>query len=232
MVTIDGPAGSGKSSVSRAVARELGFVYLDTGAMYRAVALAAFRRGVDVKDGPSLGNLCRELDIRFQPFRDGEHRLFLNHEDVSSAIRTPEMDMHSSAVSAVPEVREAMTILQRRLAERGGVVAEGRDMGTVVFPRARHKFFLTASLEARAQRRYRERLERGESVVATLVKEDLQRRDRQDESRSVAPLRPADDSRILDTTHLTLEQVIETILQAVRDPGNGEVSGNPLETGF
>ncbi len=232
MVTIDGPAGSGKSSASRAVARELGFVYLDTGAMYRAVALAAFRRGVDVKDGTSLGNLCRELDIRFRPFRDGEHHLFLNHEDVSPAIRTPEMDMLSSAVSAVPEVREAMTLLQRRLAEIGGVVAEGRDMGTVVFPEARHKFFLTASLEARAQRRYRERLERGEAITLNRVQEDLERRDMQDESRSLAPLRPAGDARILDTTHLTLEEVIETILEAVRDPEPGEVSGNPLETGF
>jgi len=111
-------------------------------------------------------------------------------------------------------------------------VAEGRDMGTVVFPGARHKFFLTATLEARAQRRYHERLERGEAVVASRVQEDLERRDVQDESRSVAPLRPAGDARILDTTHLTLEQVIDTILQAVRDSGNGKISGNPLETGF
>ena len=217
VVTIDGPAGSGKSSVSREVARELGFVYLDTGAMYRAVALAADRQGLHSSDGPALGALCRDLDIRFQQIPGGEARLFLNDEDVSADIRTPEMDMLSSAVSAVPEVRKAMTSLQRRLAENGRVVAEGRDMGTVVFPMARHKFFLTASGEERAKRRYMERMGRGEAVSLDRVREDLRQRDHQDESRAVAPLRPADDAKTLDTTHLTKAQVVETVLRAVRN---------------
>lgn len=215
VVAIDGPAGSGKSSVSRAVAGRLGYVYLDTGAMYRAVALAAKRSGVDPGDHPGLGALCLGLDLSFVP--DGERvRLFLGEEDVSDAIRTPEMDMLSSAVSAVPEVRQAMTGLQRRMGEAGGVVAEGRDMGTVVFPRTRHKFFLTASPEVRAERRYRERRARGEDVELSRVTEELRQRDRQDESRSVAPLRASEDARVIDTTDMTLEQVVSSITRAVQ----------------
>ncbi len=214
VVTIDGPAGSGKSSVSRSVARRLGFVYLDTGAMYRAVALAADRRGLDVRDGPELGRLCQGLDLVFEP-RGEDARLLLEGEDITSAIRTPAMDMLSSAVSAVPEVREALTSLQRRMAESGGVVAEGRDMGTVVFPDARCKFFVTASQEVRAERRYRERMARGEDVCLEDVMKDLEKRDRQDASRAIAPLRPAGDARIVDTTGMTLDQVITHILQAV-----------------
>jgi cytidylate kinase len=215
VVTIDGPAGSGKSSVSRSVARRLGCVYLDTGAMYRAVAVAAERRGVDLEDGAGLGALCRSLDLSFVPDGD-DARLFMGAEDISGAIRTPEVDMLSSAVSAVPEVREAMTELQRRLGAAGGVVAEGRDMGTVVFPRARYKFFLTASPEVRAERRYRERAGRGEDVSLSRVTEELKRRDRQDESRPIAPLRAAEDARVIDTTGLTLEQVISSVTRIVR----------------
>lgn len=216
VITIDGPAGSGKSTVSRHVARRLGLAYLDTGAMYRAVALAARWRGVDEKNGPELGELCRELDLSFQP--DGEiNRLFLQGEDVTSAIRTPEMDMRSSAVSAVEEVRSAMTRLQRRLAVRAaGVVAEGRDMGTVVFPDAAHKFFLTASRAQRAMRRYTERIERGERISLQRVEEELGRRDRQDESRVLAPLRPAEDALVIDTTALTKDEVVARIFQCIR----------------
>lgn len=219
VITIDGPAGSGKSTVSREVAKALGFVYLDTGAMYRAVALAAQRHGVDETNGPELGALCRELDLSFEPA--GElNRLFLNGEDVTDAIRTPEMDMRSSAVSAVKEVRSAMTELQRRMAVRAvGVVAEGRDMGTVVFPDAAHKFFLTASRAQRAQRRYSERVERGERVSVKQVEEDLGRRDRQDESRVLAPLRPAEDALVIDTTALTKDEVVAAILQRIRREG-------------
>ena len=219
VITIDGPAGSGKSTVSREVAKALGFVYLDTGAMYRAVALAAQRHGVDETNGPKLGALCRELDLSFEPA--GElNRLFLKGEDVTVAIRTPEMDMRSSAVSAVKEVRSAMTELQRRMAVRAvGVVAEGRDMGTVVFPDAAHKFFLTASRAQRAQRRYSERVERGERVSVKQVEEDLGRRDRQDESRVLAPLRPAEDALVIDTTALTKDEVVAAILQRIRREG-------------
>lgn len=218
LVTIDGPAGSGKSSVSRAVARQLGFTYLDTGAMYRAVAFEAGRRGLDIEDGAALEGLCRGLDLRFEP--NGETtRICLAGEEVTDAIRTPEMDMLSSTVSAVPEVRKAMTSLQRRLAAPGGIVAEGRDMGTVVFPDAMHKFFLTASKEVRAARRHAERITRGEEVSFSRVMEEMERRDRQDESRLLAPLRPAADARVIDTTDMNLEQVISAILLAVRTNG-------------
>ncbi len=215
MVTVDGPAGSGKSSVSRSVARRLGYVYLDTGAMYRAVALAAKRVGADLGNGPGLDDLCRGLDLSFVSEGNGT-RLLMGQEDISRAIRTPEMDLLSSAVSALPEVRRSMTELQRRMGAAGGMVAEGRDMGTVVFPEARHKFFLTASPEVRAERRYRERLDRGEEVSLSRVAEELERRDRQDESRAIAPLRAAEDARVIDTTGLTLEQVISSITRAVR----------------
>lgn len=215
LITIDGPAGSGKSSVSRSVAGKLGFTYLDTGAMYRAVAFDAERRGVDFEDGSALEALCLSLDLEFEP--NGETtRLYMGGEDITDAIRTPEMDMLSSAVSAVPEVRKAMTGLQRRLAAAGRIVAEGRDMGTVVFPDAMHKFFLTASKEIRAERRYTERINRGEKIPFSRVMEELGRRDRQDESRAIAPLRAAGDAKVIDTTDMTLEQVVSSILTAVR----------------
>ncbi len=218
LVTIDGPAGSGKSSVSRSVARQLGFTYLDTGAMYRAVAFEAGRRGAGIEEGAALESLCLALDLEFKP--QGENiRLYLAGEDVTEAIRTPEMDMLSSSVSTVPEVRKAMTGLQRRLAAAGRIVAEGRDMGTVVFPEAMHKFFLTASREVRAKRRYIERANRGENVSLSRVEEELERRDRQDESRALAPLRAAADASVIDTTEMTLGQVVSSILLAVRAAG-------------
>lgn len=218
IVTIDGPAGSGKSTVSRRVADALGFSYLDTGAMYRAVALAAKWKEIRIDDGAALGALCRELDLRFVPGGD-MNRVFLGEEDVGLKIRTPEMDMLSSSVSAVPEVRKAMTELQRRMGREGRVVAEGRDMGTVVFPGAPYKFFLTAAKETRAGRRYRERIERGENVVMARVEEDLENRDRQDGSRALAPLKPAEDAVVIDTTHLTEEQVVSRILGEINPEG-------------
>jgi cytidylate kinase len=214
VITIDGPAGSGKSTVSRMVAKRLRWLYLDTGAMYRAVALAAQRRGISPDDGARLGELCAGLDLRFRT--EGEQsRLYLNGEDVSEAIRTPEMDLGSSRISAVREVRESMTGLQRRLAESVPLVAEGRDMGTVVFPDARHKFFLTASERVRAERRYRERIARGEDVSLHGVESELALRDRQDASRIHAPLRPADDAVVIDSTALSPEEVLTEILRRI-----------------
>lgn len=218
VITIDGPAGSGKSTVARFLAKRIGYLYLDTGALYRAVALAANRKGVDVSDGPQLGELCERLDLGFKTDCDPP-RIFLDAEDVSAAIRSPEIDMLSSAVSMVKEVREAMTELQRQIGEEGKVVAEGRDMGTVVFPEARHKFFLTASSQVRAERRFRERLGRGEEVSRNLVVREMGMRDLQDESRSLAPLRPARDARLIDTTRLNAEQVIDEIERWVRSSG-------------
>jgi cytidylate kinase len=214
IITVDGPAGSGKSTVSRLIAARLKLLYLDTGAMYRAVALQAKREGADLNDRQKIGRLCRDLDLHFKTM-DGVTRLFLGSEDISAAIRSPEMDMLSSAVSAVKEVREAMTVLQRKMAAQGGVVAEGRDMGTVVFPDADCKFFLDADPGTRAGRRYRERVERGEEVSREKVEKELRQRDDQDMGRALAPLVPAMDAIILDTTHRTVEQVVEEMVTII-----------------
>lgn len=214
IITIDGPAGSGKSTVSRLLAARLGYLYLDTGAMYRAVALQARRKNVDLKDTEKISSICRELDLHFKTL-DGVTRLFLGTEDISAAIRSPEMDMLSSAVSAIKEVREAMTVLQRKMAEHGEVVAEGRDMGTVVFPDAECKFFIDADPGVRAGRRYRERQERGESVSRQAVEKELKKRDDQDMTRTLAPLVPAKDAILLDTTTLTVEEVVEKMVKTI-----------------
>jgi cytidylate kinase len=211
VITIDGPAGAGKSTLGRLLANKIGYVYLDTGAMYRAVALAGKRKGIDPKDSKSLGELCRTLDLHYEMDHETP-RLILENEDINTAIRIPEMDLLSSEVSAVSEVRDAMTDLQRKMAENTRVVAEGRDMGTVVFPQSRHKFFITATLDVRAERRYKERCERGESVSRITVKEELSRRDHQDETRSLAPLKPAKNAHIIDTSSLTPKEILQEML--------------------
>lgn len=215
IITIDGPAGSGKSTISRLLAKKINFLYLDTGAMYRAVALAANREGIGLGNDERLGELCRSLDLYFEAGEDAP-RLFLNHEDISMAIRSPEIDIAASTVSAVKEVREAMTDLQRKMARGVNVVAEGRDMGTVVFPGAQYKFFLTASADARAERRFKERLLRGESVSSVSVSVELRKRDHQDETRALAPLKPAADAIIIDSTGLSIELVLEKILSCLK----------------
>lgn len=214
VITVDGPAGSGKSTVSILVAKRLGFFYLDTGAMYRAVALQAKREGVDPDDGDALEALCKDLELRFVQGEKGAV-LYLGEEDISLAIRTPEMDMLSSRISAIGEVRRAMTGLQRKMGSRGGVVAEGRDMGTVVFPDAAHKFYLTASAGVRAKRRYLERIARGETVSMAEVEKDLKKRDEQDSTRALAPLRPAEDALIIDTDGMPIARVVHRIYRAV-----------------
>jgi cytidylate kinase len=216
VITIDGPAGSGKTTVSRLIAERLGYRYLDTGAMYRAVALKASREGVDFDDREALGRLCRCLDLEFCK-EDGENRVYLEGEDISEAIRSPEMDLLSSTVSALKEIREAMTDLQRKLGSEGCIVAEGRDMGTVVFPGATLKFFLTADPEVRAERRYRERIGRGETVLREAVEEDLLKRDEQDMTRPLAPLRPAADARMIDTSTLDPNQVMDVMLGIMKE---------------
>jgi cytidylate kinase len=216
IVTIDGPAGAGKSTISKALAKRLGYVYLDTGAMYRAVALAAKRQEIAVDDGEALAGLCGSLDLRFQR-EDEDLLIFLDNEDVTSAIRSPDMDMRSSTVSAVPEVRAAMTVLQRRMAKGARVVAEGRDMGTVVFPDAAFKFFLTASPEVRAERRYRERAERGETVLRSEVNREMRDRDRRDRTRALAPLQPAPDAHVIDSTDLPPAAVLEEVWSRLKN---------------
>jgi cytidylate kinase len=218
IVTLDGPAASGKSTVSKLLAERLNYLYLDTGAMYRAVALQAKRRGFDPQDREKLWDLCHNLDLRFK-IEGKEVRLLIGNEDVSAAIRAPDMDLLSSSISAVKEVRDALTQLQRKIAEKRSVVTEGRDMGTVVFPDAEFKFFLNASPEVRAERRYKERINRGEIVLKAEVERELVKRDEQDKARSIAPLIPARDADIIETTFITPEQAVQVILATMRSRG-------------
>ena len=215
IITIDGPSGSGKSTVSRLLARKLNLLYLDTGAMYRAVALQAKRSGTDLSNRDELRKLCMNLDLSFKT-DGGDIKLYLRKEDISLTIRSPEMDMLSSKISAIKEVRLAMTELQRQIGKKGGLVAEGRDMGTVVFQNADYKFFITATPEVRAERRYRERINRGESISREEVERALRERDHQDKTRTIAPLRPAKDANIIDTISLTPDQVVEKILSFMK----------------
>lgn len=217
-VVIDGPAGAGKSTVARMVAARLGFMLLDTGAIYRALALAAQDAAVAWDDGPGLAELARQLPISFS-LQDGQNRVLLGQRDVSAQIRTPEVSMGASRVSGVGQVRAALLDLQRGFAANGPVVAEGRDMGTVVFPAARVKVFLVADPEERARRRLRELQGRGEEATLEQVLQQQNERDRADTERAVAPLKPAPDAARLDTTGLEIDQVVDRILDLVRSAG-------------
>ena len=225
IVTIDGPAGAGKSTVARALARRLGFTYLDTGAIYRAVALAAARSPelsahmeeqvldrLEERDVAALGALAAALDVRFS---DAGTRVWVGAEDVSTAIRTQQISQLASAVSALAAVRSGVLDLQRRLAGAGGVVAEGRDLGTVVFPDAEVKIYLTADLESRAERRALELRGRGESVDAAEVRREIERRDRRDSERKAAPLRRPEGAVEVDTSGLTIDQVVDRLAAVV-----------------
>ncbi len=213
VVAIDGPAGAGKSTVAKLVAKRLGYLYVDTGAMYRAVALKALRLGMDIRDEVVMSHLAQMTDIVLQPQPDGGVRVFLDGEDVSEAIRTPEVSEAASVISAYQGVREALTAKQKLLAERGGVVMEGRDVQTVVAPDAEVKIFLTASLQERAKRRWLELRERGVDIPYEQVLRDLEERDERDRNRSIAPLRKAPDAVEIDTTDMTVEQVVDKIVE-------------------
>lgn len=212
VIAIDGPAGAGKSTVARALAARLGLFLLDTGAIYRTVALAASRANIPFSDGKRLGELAAGLQIRFDP----EGRVWLFGEDVSTAIRTPEMSQGASTVSAHPEVRAALLELQRRLARTGGCVVEGRDIGTVVLPDAQVKIFLTASLEVRARRRYDELTARGVAVDLGATLRELAERDHRDSTREVAPLKAAADAVPVDTSGLTQVEVVDELERLCR----------------
>lgn len=209
-VAIDGPSGAGKSTIARFLASELGFVYVDTGALYRTVGLAVLRRGIDPHDIAAVEPLLSELKVTLGYTEDGQ-RVFLNGEDVSDSIRTPEMSMAASAVSALPPVRRFLFDLQQDTARRQNVIMDGRDIGTVVLPFADVKIFLTASAEDRAQRRFEELQAKGTAVTYDEVLRDMKERDYNDSHRAAAPLRPAEDAVLVDTTGNTLEQSVELL---------------------
>lgn len=225
VIAIDGPAGAGKSTIARRVAERLGFVYIDTGAMYRAVGLWAIRAGVDLDDAHKLEQLAAAARIEFEA---GSARVFLNGEDITEAIRTPEVASAASRISVYGGVRRAMVAEQRRIARDASVVMEGRDIGTVVFPEADVKIFLDASPQTRAWRRLRELRERGQEVPAEQVLAELEERDHRDRNRAEAPLVQAPDAVYLDTTELSIEQVEEAVLRIVRERiANGQEPGRP-----
>jgi len=218
IITIDGPTGSGKSTVSRLLAKRLRYHYLDTGAMYRAVGLAIWRAGAELQNKEEVARICNSLDIKFIQ-RGDSTKICIGDEDVTRAIREPLMDLMASNVSALDIVRKAMIRLQRKIGSQGSLVAEGRDMGTVVFPEANHKFYLDASLEVRVDRRVQERQEKGESISREKVREDLIKRDYQDMNRRLSPLKPAKDAVIIDTTELNPHQVVERIMKKMNQRG-------------
>ena len=219
IITIDGPSGAGKSTISKLLAAKLHYTYLDTGAMYRVVGLQVERAGLDLEaEGAreDLVQLLAGLDMTLAPGEEGKDtKAFLNGEDVSDAIRTPEMAMVASRVSAQAEVRKKLTEMQRTIGKNGAIVAEGRDMGTIVFPDAMHKFFLDASPEERAQRRQKQLAENGQKVEFQEILAQIQKRDRADSGRSLAPLQPAEDAVIIDSSEMSIDEVVSFMLAAV-----------------
>ncbi len=211
VITIDGPSGGGKSTVSRMLASELNYTYLDTGAMYRAVGLQAQQKKVDLADDDQVAAMLAGLDLHLEP-GDGDTRVLLAGDDVSNAIRTAEMGMVASAVSALPLVRSKLTELQQQIGAKGRVVAEGRDMGTVVFPEARYKFFLDASPEERARRRVEQLHEKGEQADYQDILAQIIKRDHDDSTRALAPLKPASDAVQIDSSKMTAQEVLNFIL--------------------
>lgn len=219
VVAIDGPAGSGKTTISRKTAERLGYLVIDTGALYRTLALCTQRAGLQPGDA-GFAALCQHLvdneQIRLGADSEGQSRVWLCGVEVSEEIRTPEMSERASIVSAVPEVREALLDLQRSLGRDGGVVVEGRDIGTVVFPEAEAKFFLTASTSRRAERRHAQLSSKPGAPELEAVLKDVMARDRRDSERDIAPLCRADDAENLDSTDLTIDQVVEHMVERVR----------------
>ena len=214
-VAIDGPSGAGKSSLARRCAAQLGLLYVDTGAIYRTVGLAARRRGLDCKDEQAVAALLPELEIGMG-YENGEQKMFLNGEDVSREIRMPEISMCASDVSAHAVVRDFLMEMQRKLARDNMVIMDGRDIGTVVLPDAKLKIYLTASAEARAERRMKELLAKGVETDFDQVLQDILRRDEQDMNREVAPLRQAEDAVRVDTTELDFDQSFELLCSIIR----------------
>jgi cytidylate kinase len=214
VITIDGPSGAGKSTLGRLLAEELDYMYIDSGALYRAVALKARENGTDPDDDEALFRLCRNLAIAFHRESD-RLTVMLDGKDVTDAIRAPEISMLASRVSARKTVRDGLMDVQRRLGEGGGIVVEGRDMGTVVFPDAEVKFFLHASLETRGERRCRQYREQGRRYDIGTITRDIEKRDCDDSRRALSPLKPAPDARMIDSTDMSIEEVVAEMLKTV-----------------
>jgi cytidylate kinase len=214
IVTIDGPAGAGKSTVARQLAAKLGYLYLDTGALYRAVAWKVRSEGVNPEDGKAVAALLPMMQVGMDQRGDGLH-VTVNGHDVTGDLRTPEVSAMASLVSTIPAVRDWLLPVQRRMGEAGGVVAEGRDLGTRVFPSADAKFFLDADVNARAARRQRDLTGAGRPAPLERTKREIETRDRRDRSRVVAPLIPAEDAKVIDSTSLTVEQVIDRMMGTI-----------------
>ncbi len=226
IIAIDGPAGSGKSTTAQLVAEHLGYIYIDTGAMYRAIALYCIRNNINIENKDAdlrISKAISEIELKFRKVVS-EYHIFLNGEDVSQRIRDPDVTALSSPLSAMKVVRDKMVKLQREMGKQGGVVLEGRDIGTVVFPNADFKFFLVASLDVRAKRRAKQFVssrtgyaEKGIVINIEQIKQDLSKRDKNDSSRKIAPLKKAEDALVIDTTNLTIEQQVEMILQIIKN---------------
>ncbi len=219
-IAIDGPSGAGKSTLARKLASELDFIYVDTGAMYRTIGLFVLRSGIEPNDSEKVTAILKDIEVSLR-FIDGEQHVYLNGEDVSTEIRMHEVSQYASLVSAIPAVRQFLFEMQQKLAAENNVIMDGRDIGTVVLPNAELKIFLTASAEDRANRRYKELLARGQEVSYDQIFEDVVKRDEQDMNRPVAPLKPASDSVILDTTGFEFEQSLALLMKTAQERLNG-----------
>lgn len=222
-IAIDGPAGAGKSTIARRVAKELSFIYVDTGAMYRAMALYLLREGVDRNNKEQIGEICQNAEISIE-YQNGEQIVLLNGENVNAYLRTEEVGNMASVSSAVPRVREKLLSLQRKLAKDMSVVMDGRDIGTTILPDADVKIYLTASSLTRAKRRYLELQEKGAVCNLDEIQKDIEERDQRDMNREISPLRQADDAVLVDSSDLTIEQVVDRILEIFRSKTEKEVS--------
>ena len=220
-IAVDGPSGAGKSTLAKALARELNIIYVDTGAIYRTIGLEVFRRGLDPKNEAGVSAILPELSIRMEYQDDGLQHMFLNGEDVTADIRLPNISLYASDVSALPAVRAFLLEMQRELARRNCVIMDGRDIGTVVLPDAEVKIYLTASAEDRAKRRFLELAARGAEKTYQEVLEEQRLRDDNDMHRAIAPLKPAEDSVIVDTTELDFEQSKQAVLSIIRERVGG-----------
>lgn len=213
-ITIDGPAGSGKSTMAKKISKDLGIIYLDTGAMYRTVGLKAINNDVNPKDEIGVSRIVKDIDLKIA-FEDEQQVIYLDNENVNDKIRTPEVSLAASNVAVFPKVRIKMVEMQRKIAKAADVVMDGRDIGTYVLKNAKYKFFLTAQVEERAKRRYKELSEKGLTPDLKKIIEDMNYRDKNDSSRAFAPLKQAEDAVLIDTTNFTIEEVIEKMMEYI-----------------